>query len=128
MSRAVLKPRSLPCYPCPHESACCSYGATVSPREVKLIQKNHGKDKVYLTRWGEWRTRIRNKRCVFLANNACTLHARPEYPAVCKGFPYFMADGKTDYPYDQDICPDLIPDLKLLKKHTVKKSKPKSEG
>ena len=28
---------SLPCFPCPHDSACCAYGATVSEQEVAAI-------------------------------------------------------------------------------------------
>ena len=28
----------LPCFPCPHHSACCNYGSTVSPAEAKAIE------------------------------------------------------------------------------------------
>jgi len=54
---------SLPCYPCPYDASCCAYGVTLSDDEAAAIEANHGPGLVYKTRWGEWRTRIRNKRC-----------------------------------------------------------------
>jgi hypothetical protein len=100
------RPR-LPCYPCPHDSSCCAYGTTVSPQEAKSLRKRFPKDMIYRTRWGEWRTRIRNRRCVFLVENACTLHGDPAYPATCRGFPWTLADGVTPYPFHQDICGEI---------------------
>ena len=73
---------ALPCYPCPHLSACCAYGVTLSDAEAAAITREHGAGTVYRTRWGEWRTRVRGGRCVFLRENVCTIHSRPYYPAV----------------------------------------------
>ena len=83
---------TLPCYPCPHQSACCAYGTTLSPQEARAIRAEHGADRVYRTRWGEWRTRIVKGRCSLLSNNACTIYNKPYYPAVCRGFPWFDAE------------------------------------
>ena len=56
----------LPCFPCPHASACCAYGVTLSDEEAAAITAAHGGHLIYRTRWGEWRTRVRGGRCVFL--------------------------------------------------------------
>lgn len=97
----------LPCYPCPHASACCAYGATVNDEEADALRSRYGEDKIYLTRWGEWRTRVKKGRCVFLVDNACSIHADPHYPAVCRGFPYVDAETGGPYIYDQTICPEF---------------------
>ena len=68
---------SLPCYPCPHLSSCCAYGVTLSDDEAAAITRAHGEHTLYRTRWGEWRTRVRGGRCVFLRDNVCTIHAEP---------------------------------------------------
>ncbi|MEO8032591.1 MAG: YkgJ family cysteine cluster protein [Gemmatimonadota bacterium] len=99
---------SLPCYPCPHQSACCSWGVTLSPEEAEALGSRHGRDKMYLTRWGEWRTRIRQGRCVFLVANGCTIHKDPSYPAVCRGFPWTDVETGGPYQYDQTICPEFL--------------------
>ena len=49
---------ALPCYPCPHASACCAYGVTLSEDEAARISQEHGPGVLYRTRWGEWRTRV----------------------------------------------------------------------
>jgi Fe-S-cluster containining protein len=105
----------LPCYPCPHASACCAYGVTVSPEEAGALAARFGADKVYRTRWGEWRTRVRRGRCVFLGNNTCTIHDDPCFPVVCRGFPW--ADGETGeaYEFDQTICPEFEGSPELVK-------------
>ena len=41
----------LPCFPCPHHSACCTYGSTVSPAEAKAIIADLGEGKVYKNRY-----------------------------------------------------------------------------
>jgi hypothetical protein len=94
---------SLPCYPCPHNASCCAYGATVTDEEAMAITAAHGPGKVYQTRWGEWRTRVKNKRCVMLRDGACTIHAQSYYPQVCRGFPWVDADGDR-YIHDISIC------------------------
>jgi hypothetical protein len=108
----------LPCFPCPHDSACCSHGATVSDQEVEAIIRAHGRGPIYQTRWGEWRTRVRNRRCVFFANGGCTLHVESYYPAVCLGFPWTDAETGGPYEFDQTICPEFVlrPELVQLGK------------
>ncbi|HEX9894612.1 MAG TPA: YkgJ family cysteine cluster protein [Gemmatimonadales bacterium] len=98
----------LPCFPCPHASACCRYGTTVTDEEGAAIRQHHGENLVYQTRWGEWRTRIRQGYCVFHAANRCALHDKPYYPAVCRGFPFTDAETGGPYLYDQTICPEFI--------------------
>ncbi|HET8650588.1 MAG TPA: YkgJ family cysteine cluster protein [Gemmatimonadales bacterium] len=99
---------ALPCYPCPHASACCAHGATVSDEEAAAITAAEGSGLVYQTRWGEWRTRVKNRRCVFLRDNTCSIHAQPYYPAVCRGFPWTDAETGGPYEYDRTICPEFL--------------------
>jgi Fe-S-cluster containining protein len=104
---------ALPCFPCPHHSACCAFGTTVTSEEAAALAARYGEDRVYRTRWGEWRTRVRKGRCVFLVNNVCTIHDDPHYPAVCRGFPWVDAETGGPYEFDQSICPEftLRPEL-----------------
>jgi hypothetical protein len=106
---------SLPCYPCPHASNCCSWGVTLSEEEAEALGARYGRDKVYRTRWGEWRTRIRSRRCVFLVDNVCTIHADPHYPGVCAAFPWTDAETGAPYEYDQTICPEFIARPELVR-------------
>jgi hypothetical protein len=107
---------SLPCYPCPHHSACCGWGVTLSEREAAAISDAHGADKVYRTRGGEWRTRVKNRRCVLLVDNACSIYDKPYYPVVCGGFPFIDADTGGPYEFDRTICPEFErrPELQLV--------------
>lgn len=104
----------LPCHPCPYDSSCCAYGTSLSEEEVAAIELNHGRGLVYQTRWGEWRTRVRNKRCVLYRDGGCTIHGQVYYPAVCRGFPWVDPDADGRYEYDVTICgafearPELI--------------------
>jgi hypothetical protein len=95
---------SLPCYPCPHDASCCAYGTTVSEEEAAAIEADHGAGLVYRNRWGEWRTRIRDKRCALYRDGGCTIHDKPYYPAVCRGFPWTDAETGGPYEYDVTIC------------------------
>jgi len=106
----------LPCYPCPHQSACCAFGTTLSDQEAAAISAVHGADKVYQTREGEWRTRVRNRRCVLLVNNTCSVYDRPYFPAVCRGFPFVDAETGGPYEFDRTICPEFErrPELRLV--------------
>ena len=105
---------SLPCYPCPHEASCCAFGTTVSEEEAAAIEANHGPGLVYETRWGELRTRVRNKRCVLFRDGGCIVHDKPYYPTTCQGFPWVDGDTGERYEYDVTICgeferrPELI--------------------
>jgi len=116
----------LPCYPCPHKSACCAYGATLSPTEAKALIKVHGSGMAYRTRWGEWRTRIRKGRCVFLVNNACSIYGKPYYPSVCRGFPFVDAETGGPYEFDRTICPEFTNRPELLQINPFKKATPSS--
>jgi hypothetical protein len=99
---------TLPCYPCPHQSACCAYGATLSETEAAAVIAARGPDPIYRTRWGEWRTRVSRGRCVFLVNNACSIYRESFYPAVCRGFPFVDAETGGPYQYDRTICPEFL--------------------
>lgn len=98
---------SLPCYPCPHQSACCAFGVTLTDEEAEALGARYGRDRMYQTRHGEWRTRIRGGRCIFLVHNTCSIHADPQYPAVCRGFPWIDAEHGGAYEFDQTICPEF---------------------
>ena len=95
---------SLPCFPCPFDASCCAYGVSLTDEEAALIEANHGPGLVYRTRWGEFRTRIRNKRCVMYQNGGCTIHDKSYYPAVCGGFPWIDAETGGRYEFDISIC------------------------
>ena len=102
----------LPCYPCPHNASCCAYGTTLSEEEAHAIEADHGPGKVYQTWWGEWRTRVRNRRCV-LFQNGCTIHDKPYYPTTCQGFPWIDEDGDR-YVYDLTICGEFARNPELI--------------
>ena len=68
----------------------------------------HGEGKVYRTRWGEWRTRVRGGRCVFMQDAAAPSTRSPYYPAVCRGFPWTDAETGGPYEFDQTICPEFV--------------------
>lgn len=74
--------------------------------EAAAIERAHGPGLVYRLRSGERRTRVRNKRCVMFRDGGCTIHDKPYYPAVCRGFPWLDADGWR-YEYDVSICGEL---------------------
>jgi hypothetical protein len=105
---------SLPCYPCPYGASCCAYGTSLTDEEAAAIETNHGPGLVYRTRWGEWRTRVRKKRCVLYRDGGCTIHDKPYYPEVCQAFPWTDVETGGHYPYDVTICgvfeerPELI--------------------
>lgn len=94
---------SLPCFPCPYNASCCAYGVSLTDDEAMAIESDHGPGLVYRTRWGEFRTRIRNKRCVMFRNGGCTIHDKSYYPATCRGFPWHDSEGGR-YEYDIGIC------------------------
>lgn len=98
----------LPCHPCPHRAACCAYGTTLSEDEAASLRSRFGENVAYLTRWGEWRTRVRNKRCVFWNDQGCSIHSDPSYPEVCRAFPWRDVETGGPYEYDQTICPEFL--------------------
>ena len=95
---------SLPCHPCPYRASCCAYGTSLTEQEAAALSARAGPETVYRTRWGEWRTRVRKKRCVFFRDGGCTVHDEPCYPAQCRGFPWVDAATGGRYPYDVTIC------------------------
>ena len=105
---------SLPCYPCPHQASCCAYGTSLTDEEAAAITADHGPGLVYWTRWGEFRTRVRKKRCVLYRDGGCSIHDKPYYPATCRGFPWTDSETGGRYEYDVTICgvfeaqPELI--------------------
>ncbi len=121
----------LPCYPCPHHSACCAFGVTLSDEEAEGLAARYGRDKMYCTPQGEWRTRVRRGRCIFLVRNSCSIHADPHYPAVCRGFPWIDAEHGGPYEFDQTICPEFLtrPDLvQLTRERGALKDSLRSQG
>ncbi len=80
----------------------------MSPVEADGIIRKYGEDKVYLTRWGEWRTRVVKGRCVLWKDNSCSIWNTEEYPAVCRGFPFVDAETGGPYEFDQTICPEFL--------------------
>ena len=109
---------SLPCYPCPFDASCCAYGTSLTDQEASAIEINHGPGLVYKTRWGEWRTRVRNKRCALYRDGGCTIHDKPYYPEVCQAFPWTDVETGGHYPSDVSICGvlDAQPELVELRR------------
>lgn len=95
---------ALPCFPCPYNSSCCAYGVTLSDAEAQAIEANHGPNVVYKTRWGEWRTRVVNRRCALHRDGGCSIHDKPYYPTLCSGFPWIDWETGERYEYDLTIC------------------------
>ena len=114
-------PPELPCHPCPYDASCCAYGTTLTEEEAAAIEAALGPGLVMRMRWGEWRTRVRNKRCVlYRSGGGCAIHAMPFYPAVCRGFPWTDSEG-APYEYDTTICGaiDAHPQLVTLQRRSV---------
>ena len=109
---AILSPQmsdnptfpELPCFPCPYNSSCCAYGVTLTDEEAVVIEANHGPGVVYQTRWGEWRTRVKNRRCILYQNGGCSIHDKPYYPSICGGFPWIDVETGERYEFDISIC------------------------
>jgi putative zinc- or iron-chelating protein len=110
----------LPCHPCPHRASCCAHGTTLSEPEAASLRGRHGEEIAYRTRWGEWRTRVRQGRCVFYDGQGCVIHDDPSYPAVCRGFPWTDSETGGPYEFDQTICPEFVdrPELVQLGRAT----------
>jgi hypothetical protein len=115
---------SLPCYPCPYNASCCAYGVSLSDEEAAAIEADKGPGLVYKTRWGEWRTRIKNKRCALFRDGGCTIHDRSYYPTVCRGFPWTDSDGDR-YEYDISICGEFEVRPELV---TIQRALPSSRA
>jgi len=79
----------------------------VSDEEAEAITRHGDGRKLYRTKWGEWRTRVRGGRCAVLVEHSCSLHDQPFYPAVCRGFPWIDAETGGPYEFDRTICPEF---------------------
>ena len=99
-----IKLPTLPCYPCPHDASCCAYGTTLTDVEAAQVSKEHGADRIYQLPSGEWRTRVKNGRCVFYVDGGCAIYQTSYYPAVCAGFPFIDAEHGGPYESDRTIC------------------------
>lgn len=112
---------ALPCYPCPHHSACCAYGTTLSDEEAESIRSEYGDGPLYRTTNGDWRTRVVKGRCAFLVANVCAIYNQPYYPAVCRGFPWLDAETGGPYQYDRKICPEFSkrPELHQISPYSI---------
>ncbi|HEY4132418.1 MAG TPA: YkgJ family cysteine cluster protein [Gemmatimonadaceae bacterium] len=110
---------ALPCYPCPYDSSCCAYGVSLTDEEAAAIEANHGQGLVYKTRWGEWRTRIKNKRCAMMRDGGCSIHDKSYYPTTCRGFPW-TDDVGGRYEFDITICGEFEkrPELVTIQRAT----------
>jgi putative zinc- or iron-chelating protein len=116
-SRQACRLPKLPCFPCPHRSACCSWGVDLSMEEAAALGRTYGDDKVVLDpEAGVWRTRVVDGRCAFLGDNRCLIHDDPHYPAVCRGFPWTDAETGGPYRGDPEVCPEFVlrPQLKAV--------------
>ena len=79
----------------------------------------HGPAVAYQTKWGEWRTRVRNRRCVLMQDNRCLIHGEAYYPAVCRGFPWTDAETGGPYEFDRTICPEFVARPELVSSRTT---------
>jgi hypothetical protein len=105
-------PTVLPCYPCPHDSVCCSWGTSLEADEEKELRRIYGDAAlVWDAEENEWRTSVvltaGGDRCFFLKNNSCSLHDKDHYPRICRGFPWKNGHTGGPYEYDLTICPEL---------------------
>lgn len=118
ISLAVL----LPCYPCPHGSACCSQGTTLTPEEALALRDSFGSDSVeYLSPdeitargWAVdsqnvWATTVQDEGgCWFLLGNACAIYGHPSYPVTCQKFPWEDPHlPELPAAWDADLCPEM---------------------
>lgn len=100
--------RDLPCFPCPHQAACCAYGVSLVGDEADVLRARHGTSAlVWDDEENEWRTAVVDGKCIFLRDGACTIHDQPYYPKTCRGFPWLDGETGGPYLYDQSICPEL---------------------
>ena len=101
-------PAKLPCFPCPHGSHCCNWGSAVVADEPDQIRAAHGDAAlVWDEEESEWRTSVVNGTCFFQKDNGCSIHDKPYYPRICRGFPWVDGDKGGPYLYDLTICPEL---------------------
>lgn len=117
-------PDSLPCYPCPHGSPCCTHGTTLTPTEARHLAETFGPRAVtYLTpqelvarRWfdeppaqGLWATTRRDNRCTLLQDNRCIAHDHRHYPKACRAFPHYDVFEPLPQAWDAHLCPEVKP-------------------
>jgi len=119
----------LPCYPCPHRSACCAHGVTLQDAEAEPLARKYGRDTVYYVKEeAEWRTRVVGDRCVFLRDNRCVIHDDPHYPLVCRTFPWIDAETGGPYQFDRTICPEFSTRPDLVRLQSVERDREKGDA
>lgn len=122
-------PDKLPCHPCPHNSVCCTWGASLEEAEAIGIIMDH---KLAVLRAGHTYTmadfieysddpgdprrtwvimseifgKVR-QHCIFSTPSGCLIHDKPYYPQICRGFPWLEAPN-VPYTSDVTICPVLV--------------------
>jgi len=95
-----LDPQSLPCNDCPYGGACCRYGVTLSRNETQAITAKFGAEHVYRDENGDWRTVVRDGRCIFQdpQSGACGIHSEDFYPAQCRAYPWHLVEESESEP------------------------------
>jgi hypothetical protein len=100
-------PKTLPCHPCPHRSACCRWGTWLSDEEGVALNKLYG-NMVFLDEDTKvWRTQVKDGRCVFY-NGGCSIHHLDVYPESCRDFPW--KDSRNPLApraFDAITCPEI---------------------
>jgi len=107
--------------PCPHDSACCNWGTTLSDREVDAIRRRFpDHEKLVVKKHGEMRTRVRDGACVFKKDNRCAIHGEAFYPIVCRLFPWKSTDGGpySEHLDEYEICPDVAAVVRRVMKRS----------
>lgn len=104
---------TLPCFPCPHSSACCTWGVSLTEGEAVAIRLRFGAAAIV---WSEdeegYRTATSEGRCVFLEGNRCRIHEDVEYPSLCAAFP--RKHGAVWCLDDVESCPELQGRVRFL--------------
>jgi hypothetical protein len=48
------------------------------------------------------------------ANGGCTIHDKPYYPAICRGFPWIDGESGGRYEHDITICGEFLIQAELV--------------
>lgn len=95
-------------FPCPHNSSCCHDGVTINENEMQLIKYKFGKEYfIWDENEKEYRTKTKNKKCIFLIENKCIIHKESFYPEICREYPLKQGDGEGPYQFEI-VCPEWL--------------------
>ena len=99
----------LPCNNCPHNSVCCRWGTFLNDAEGEYLLEEFGADYIYYnTDDKEYRTQVKNGRCMFFLDGKCSIHNHPYYPRVCYKFPWKdVRTSSLPMAYDATLCPEI---------------------